>query len=78
LVFFAVLYISSVLFAAFMTVREQRRSALSGAGLGAGYRMIGILACLIWPLVAVACVVLSGPSQVGQAQVGQAQVGLGA
>ncbi len=66
LVFFVVLCTSGVLFAAFVAVREQRRSALSGAGLGAGYLMIGILACLIWPLVAVACVVLSGLSQVGQ------------
>jgi hypothetical protein len=61
LVFFVVLCTSGVLFAAFVAVREQRRSALSGAG----YRMIGLLTCLVWPFVALACV-LSGLSQVGQ------------
>jgi hypothetical protein len=61
IVVFTVLYFSSVVFAAYMTVREQRRSAMSGTG----YLMIGILACVVWPVVALACV-LSGPSQIGQ------------
>lgn len=74
LMFFAVLYGSSVLFAAFMTVREQRHMAVPGEGYSragfpagfprAGFLVIGILACLIWPLVAIVCI-LSGPSQLG-------------
>ena len=57
-VFTAVLYISSVFFAAYMTVREQRRTAQ----LGGVYGAIGLLACAVWPLIAMACMFTKRPA----------------
>jgi hypothetical protein len=51
-VFFVILYMSSILGATYMTLREQRNNAATGTV----YNIIGILACTVWPLVAVACV----------------------
>jgi hypothetical protein len=57
-VFPAVLYISSVFFAAYMTVREQRHAAQPTGMYGA----IGLLACAVWPLIAVACLFTKRPA----------------
>ncbi len=54
-VFSAILYVSSILFAAVMTFREQRRKAQPGGV----YSVIGLLACSVWPLIAVVCVFTS-------------------
>jgi cytochrome c oxidase assembly factor CtaG len=53
--FLLVLYVASTIAAVVMTYREQRRTTL----VSPLYRLIGYLACTVWPLVAVVFVVTS-------------------